>query len=129
YCLLANGFQFPVGTKQPRMKLVTTKTVDKRAIAPFFFVHSTLRNFILLSHLPNHFSLVTTDHARSQTSSLCYPMKPEPVLCQPRAIIRGILTMHILPLFIPDSSKTQRRTSTLVLAFFFLGRFLPVSLH
>src|SRR5438093_900374 len=33
------------------MKLVTTKPVAKRAIAPLFFVHSTLRNFILLSHL------------------------------------------------------------------------------
>src|SRR2546421_1929160 len=33
------------------MKLVTTKLVARRAIAPLFFVHSTLRNFILLSHL------------------------------------------------------------------------------
>src|SRR3989475_8338552 len=111
------------------MKLEMARHVAKRAMVPLFFVHSTLRNFILLSHLPNHFSLVTTDHASSPTSSLCYPMKPEPVLCQPRARIRGILTVHILPQFIPDSSKTQRRTSTLVLAFFFLGRFLPVSLH
>ena len=30
---------------------MTTKPVAKRAIAPLFFVHSTLRNFILFSHL------------------------------------------------------------------------------
>src|SRR5436853_5614776 len=33
------------------MKLVTTKPVAKRVIAPLFFVHSTLRIFILFSHL------------------------------------------------------------------------------
>jgi hypothetical protein len=33
------------------MKLVTTKPVAKRAIALLFFVNSTLRNFILFSHL------------------------------------------------------------------------------
>src|SRR2546429_8463378 len=104
------------------MKLVTTRPVAKSAIVPLFFVHSILRNFILLSHLPDHFSLVTTDHASSPTSSLCYPMNPEPVLCRPRARIRGNSHGHILPRFIHDSSKTQRRTSTLVLALLFLGR-------
>src|SRR6266571_69765 len=33
------------------MKLVTTRPVAKSAITPLFFVHSTLRNFILCFHL------------------------------------------------------------------------------
>src|SRR5437762_9623485 len=34
------------------MKAETTRTVAPRAIMPLFFVHSTLRNFILCFHLP-----------------------------------------------------------------------------
>src|SRR2546425_300246 len=99
-------------------------------MAPFFFVHSTLRNFNLLSHLPDPFSLVTTDHASGSTSSLCYPTKPEPVLCQPRTRIRGnshgaySSAVHSLSI-----KKIKDGPAPLVFALFFLGRFLPVSLH
>src|SRR6184192_4690763 len=34
------------------MKAETTRPVAMRAILPLFFVHSTLRNFILCFHLP-----------------------------------------------------------------------------
>src|SRR5207302_9763686 len=38
------------------MKAETTRTVAPRAIMPLFFVHSTLRNFILCFHLPPLFA-------------------------------------------------------------------------
>src|SRR6266567_931377 len=77
------------------MKLETARAVARRAIVPFFFVHSTLRNFILFCHLPNPFSLVTTDHASGPTSSLCYPMKPQRRTSAPSACF--LLSWEIPP--------------------------------
>src|SRR5438093_1560039 len=54
------------------MKLVTTKLVAKRAIAPLFFVHSTLRNFILFSHL-----LRTLYLPRCALNAFFYPVLPD----------------------------------------------------
>src|SRR3989475_12409906 len=112
------------------MKLEMARHVAKRAMVPLFFVHSTLRNFILLSHLPDPFSLVTTDHASGSTSSLCYPTKPEPVLCQPRTRIS--CNSHGAYSSAVDScsmKKLKDRPAPLVLALFFLGSFLPGSLN
>src|SRR5437773_802604 len=45
------------------MKLVTTRPVANSAITPLFFVHSTLRNFILCFHLHPLFSfLIATEN-------------------------------------------------------------------
>src|SRR5437016_10074549 len=45
------------------MKAETTRTVAPRVIMPLFFVHSTLRNFILCFHLPRLLSfLIATEN-------------------------------------------------------------------
>src|SRR2546422_139373 len=45
------------------MKLVTTRPVANTALTPLFFVHSTLRNFILCFHLRPLFSfLIATEN-------------------------------------------------------------------
>src|SRR5467141_3911661 len=106
------------------MKLVTTRPVAKSAITPLFFVHSTLRNFILCFHLRPLFSFpIATENLLLVRVTLWelawyyHKEKPADHSCSALArLLQTLIHAHSLALHF------------LFLTFFFPRRFLPLVL-
>src|SRR5439155_17679981 len=110
------------------MKAETTRTVPPRAIIPLFFVHSTLRNFILCFHLPPLCFPIVIGHT---SSSSCYLVETSGVLPQENT---PWSVLYCSSATIADvDSRTFFHTSLLSLHFllltmFFRRRFFPLVL-